>query len=100
MFAHLFFYNNVVIDTNFVLSYYGRNGFDGFIDNNIKNDTFLYINKEKSRNLSNSAKVQFFGKLKGYDFDTIIVKSISRLGRNTLQFLQACNELNELHIGW
>lgn len=30
--------------------------------------------------------------------DYILVKSISRLGRNTLQFLQACNELNELGI--
>ena len=32
------------------------------------------------------------------NIDFILVKSISRLGRNTLQFLQACNELNELHI--
>ena len=32
------------------------------------------------------------------NIDFIIVKSISRLGRNTLQFLQACNELNKLHI--
>jgi len=30
--------------------------------------------------------------------DYIIVKSISRLGRNTVQFLQACNELNELKV--
>ena len=28
--------------------------------------------------------------------DLILVKSISRLGRNTLQFLQACDELKEL----
>jgi DNA invertase Pin-like site-specific DNA recombinase len=28
----------------------------------------------------------------------ILVKSISRLGRNTLQFLQACNELNDLGV--
>ena len=32
------------------------------------------------------------------NIDFIIVKSISRLGRNTLQFLQACNELNDLGI--
>ena len=30
--------------------------------------------------------------------DMIMVKSISRMGRNTLQFLQVCNELNELKI--
>lgn len=30
--------------------------------------------------------------------DYILVKSISRLGRNMLQFLQACNELKELNI--
>ena len=30
--------------------------------------------------------------------DLILVKSISRLGRNTVQFLQACNELNSLGV--
>ncbi len=30
--------------------------------------------------------------------DLILVKSISRLGRNTLQFLQACNELNAINV--
>lgn len=30
--------------------------------------------------------------------DYILVKSISRLGRNTLQFLEACNELNDLGV--
>ena len=30
--------------------------------------------------------------------DLILVKSISRLGRNTLQFLQACDELKQLEI--
>ena len=30
--------------------------------------------------------------------DLILVKSISRLGRNTVQFLQACNELNSLCV--
>ena len=28
--------------------------------------------------------------------DLILVKSISRMGRNTVQFLQACTELNDL----
>lgn len=30
--------------------------------------------------------------------DLILVKSISRLGRNTVQFLKACNELNSLGV--
>lgn len=30
--------------------------------------------------------------------DLILVKSISRMGRNTVQFLQACTELNELGV--
>ena len=30
--------------------------------------------------------------------DRILVKSISRLGRNTVQFLQACDMLNALHV--
>ena len=30
--------------------------------------------------------------------DLILVKSISRLGRNTVQFLQACDMLNALHV--
>lgn len=32
------------------------------------------------------------------NIDFILVKSISRLGRNTLQFLQACNELKDLGV--
>ena len=87
-------YNNVVIDTNFVLTYYGRNGFDAFIDKNIKNNTFLYINKERSRNLSNSAKVQFFGKLKVYDFDTIIRQtraSVKKQLKKDSQYMEAVN---------
>ena len=49
-----------------------KDGFSGFIDLNISADTFIFIDKEKSRKLSNPAKVQFFGKLEAYDFDTII----------------------------
>ena len=30
--------------------------------------------------------------------DLILVKSISRLGRNTVQFLEACDEFKQLHI--
>ena len=33
------------------------------------------------------------------EIDLILVKSISRLGRNTLQFLNACDELKQLGVG-
>lgn len=72
-------YNNVEILTNFVLSYYGRKNFANFVQRNVNADTFLYINKEKSRKLSNQAKVQFFGKLNSYDFDTIIRKTNAKV---------------------
>ena len=36
-------YNSIEVDTNFVSSYYGRDGFDGFIDLNVASDTFLFI---------------------------------------------------------
>ncbi len=68
-------FNDVEVDANFILSYYGRDGFHNFIEKNISADTFLYIDKTKSRNLSNQAKRQFFGKLDKYDFDTIIRKT-------------------------
>lgn len=68
-------YHNIEVTTNFLLTYYGKDGFHNFIDRNVQNNTFLYINEEKSRNLSNQTKVQFFGKLKGYDFNTIIRKT-------------------------
>jgi hypothetical protein len=78
-------YNSIVIDTNMLLAYYGRKNFSNFISNNVTDDTFLYINKEKSRKLSNSAKVQFFGKLNTYDFDTIIRKTRANVNIQNLQ---------------
>ena len=68
-------FNDVEIRANFVLSYYGRDGFDNFIERNVEADTFLFIDKRKSRNRSNQAKVQFFGKLDRYDFDIMIRKT-------------------------
>ena len=68
-------YNNVEIVANFMLSYYPKANFHNFIDSNIEADTMLFIDKEKSRKLSNQAKVQFFGKLEVYDFNTIIRKT-------------------------
>ena len=72
-------YNNIKVITNFVLSYYGRENFANFVQRNVNADTFLYINKEKSRKLSKNTKVQFFGNLNSYDFDTIIRKTDAKV---------------------
>lgn len=75
-------YNNVEIKSNFLTGYYGRNKFAIFISNNVNADTFLYINKKRSQQLSNSAKVQFLGKLNNYDFDIIIRKTRANVKTN------------------
>lgn len=38
-------------DSNFVKSYYGRDGFAKFAENNVRADNFLYFNKEKATTL-------------------------------------------------
>ena len=75
-------YNNVEIMANFMLSYYPKANFHNFIDGNVAADSMLFIDKEKSRKLSNQAKVQFFGKLEVYDFDTIIRKAKAFVNKN------------------
>lgn len=49
-----------------------------------------------------NAKMTAFQKMlndcRGKKIDLILVKSISRMGRNTVQFLQACEELNRLGV--
>ena len=75
-------YNNVEIDTNFVTSYYGRDGFAKYIENNVKADNFLYINKEKATALSTESSTQWLEQLEGYDFDTIIRKTRAKVKEN------------------
>lgn len=59
----------------------------------------IYADEASGRNNANMKEFQRMMKecRKG-NIDLILVKSISRLGRNTLQFLQACNELNTLGV--
>ena len=57
------------------MSTFLEKNFHSFVNSNIEADSMLFIDKEKSRKLSNQTKVQFFGKLEGYDFDTIIRKA-------------------------
>ncbi len=68
-------YNNVEIDTNFITSMYGREGFKKFIENAENNKVFIYINKEKSHKLYARIGVEFPQPLYNYDFNNIIRKS-------------------------
>ena len=59
----------------------------------------IYAEQASGRN---NAKMKEFQRMmadcRAGKIDLILVKSISRLGRNTVQFLQACNELNALKV--
>ena len=59
----------------------------------------IYADESSGRN---NLKMQSFQALlndcRAGKIDLILIKSISRMGRNTLQFLQACNELNALNV--
>ena len=79
-------FNDVEIRANFVLSYYGKDGFDNFIERNVEADTFLFIDKRKSRNRSNQAKREFFGKLDRYDFDIMIRKTNANVNPSQNEF--------------
>lgn len=63
--------------------------------------TFVGIYAEQASG-RNNAKMKEFQRMmadcRTGKIDLILVKSISRLGRNTVQFLQACNELNALKV--
>ena len=63
--------------------------------------TFVGIYAEQASG-RNNAKMKEFQRMmtdcRAGKIDLILVKSIGRLGRNTLQFLQACNELNALKV--
>ncbi len=42
---------DVDLDSNFILSMYGRNNFEKFLEDNVKESTFLYISNKKSKAL-------------------------------------------------
>lgn len=65
------------------------------------NWTFVEIYADQASGRNNGKMKEFqrmMDDCRAGKIDLIIVKSISRLGRNTLQFLQACNEFNELGV--
>lgn len=68
--------NNIEIDSNFITSMYGRNGFESFVKKIIENDKLLYISKEKSQRLFDEIGLQSPQPPNGnVDFDTIIHQS-------------------------
>ena len=77
-----------------------REYFKKHISNN-PNWVFVDIYADQSSGRHNPKMKEFqrmMADCRAGKIDYIIVKSISRLGRNTLQFLQACNELKALNI--
>lgn len=68
------------VSANFISSVHGKDGFSGgiendFISNNANNNTFLFIDKEKSQNLFRVLGVQFPVRLNDFGFDNIIRQS-------------------------
>lgn len=60
------------IETNMVLSVYGKNDFELYFQERIPTEHVIYFNKEKSRELERFAKIQFPGNYSTLDSDTII----------------------------
>ena len=67
-------------------SYYGRDGFSGYIERNAKADTFLYINKEKATKLSAESSTSWLEQLRNYDFNNIIRKTRANVKANSEKF--------------
>ncbi len=51
-------YNHTTVDSNFLTSMYGKEQFQNFIDNAIKNDMVLYNNKKRTQALFSFAELQ------------------------------------------
>ena len=59
----------------------------------------VYTDQASGRhNLKMQEFQRLLGDCRNGKIDLILVKSISRMGRNTVQFLQACTELNDLGV--
>ena len=59
----------------------------------------VYTDQASGRhNLKMQDFQRLLGDCRNGKIDLILVKSISRMGRNTVQFLQACTELNDLGV--
>ena len=77
-----------------------RKHFEKYIDSKL-NWIFVGVYAEQASGRHNVKMKEFqrmMADCRARNIDFILVKFISRIGRNTLQFLQACNELNDLGI--
>jgi hypothetical protein len=72
-------YLGIDIKSNFVTSFYGKDGFASFILKHINQENLLYWNKEKSRKLYDTIRVQFPQALTTYDSDIIIRMSEAKV---------------------
>lgn len=75
-------YNLEQIDSNFITSIYGKDNFSRYIENIIKNDKLLFINKEKSQKLFERWGLQLPELTKSFGFDTIIHQSRNIVNEN------------------
>lgn len=66
---------DVDLDSNFILSMYGRNNFEKFLEDNVKESTFLYISNKKSKALFEKVRLQSPQSLESFALDAIIRKS-------------------------
>lgn len=86
-------YNKVEVDSNFLTGYYGRDGFAGFIKNNVNADNFLYINKEKAITLETESNTLWLEQLKGYDFNTIMRKTRANVNNENVKKSRSLDSL-------
>ncbi len=66
---------DVDLDSNFILSMYGRNNFEKFLEDNVKESTFLYISNKKSKAPFEKVRLQSPQSLESFALDAIIRKS-------------------------
>lgn len=78
-------YNLEQIDSNFITSIYGKDNFSRYIENIIKNDKLLFINKEKSQKLFERWGLQLPELTKSFGFDTIIHQSRNIVNENIVE---------------
>ena len=80
-------YNSVIYDSNFVKSFYGRNGFMNYLNDNIAQNSILYVDKKRSQRLFRDLQVQFPQALSNLGFDTIIRKANVKVNQNSKNVL-------------
>lgn len=80
-------YNSIRYDSNFVKSFYGRNGFMNYLNDNIAQNTILFVDKKRSQRLFRDLQVQFPQGLNNLSFDTIIRKANVKVNQNSKNIL-------------